>query len=109
MSMPSKFNESVQNKIVMAVESGCFLTTAAKFAAISRYTLRDWLASKDPRYALFQERVLAAQGRAGFMKEAEVFEKDPKFWLLCGPCRERYNDDGTVAEEGWARAGPRRA
>src|SRR5262249_3899946 len=109
MPMPSKFTPEIQDELVAAIKDGSFLTTAAKNAGISRYTLRDWLESEDPRYAEFQTRILKAQGAAGIAREREAYEKDYKFWLLCGPCRERYNDDGTVAEEGWARAYPRRA
>jgi len=108
MAMPSKFTPEIQEELVAAIKDGSFLTTAAKNAGISRYTLRDWLESDDPRYAEFQTRILKAQGAAGLAREREAFQNDYKFWLLCGPCRERYNDDGTVAEEGWARAYPRR-
>jgi hypothetical protein len=48
-----------------------------------------------------------AQGIAGARCEMEVYKADPKFWLLCGPGREKYNPDGTVAEEGWVKPGTR--
>jgi hypothetical protein len=103
----AKFNAEIQQRLVTCVQSGILLATAASMVGISRVTLHNWLRSKHRKYKEFQAEMLKAQGYAAGRAELEVFKADPKFWLLCGPAREKYNPDGTVAEEGWAKPGTR--
>jgi hypothetical protein len=106
MSMHTKFTPERQALVLTLLKNGALLSGAARHAGVSRQTLFNWLTSEDDKYQEFQEQVYVAQGFAQVRIEMEVYAHDPKFWLLCGPARERYDKDGTLIE-GWAR-GPGR-
>jgi hypothetical protein len=107
MDLLAKFTPERVQRLLTAVQSGIMLITAGQLAGIPWKLLQAWLQATDEKFVEFQEQVLMAQGTARALAEMEVFKKDPKFWLLCGPGRERYHPDGTVAEEGWARPATR--
>jgi lambda repressor-like predicted transcriptional regulator len=96
----TKLNDEVANRIVAALQSGAFLHVAAEAAGISRNTLLAWLKSPDPKYKDFQERVRQAIAIARLQAEINVYKDDPKFWLRCGPGRERHDHEGNLME-GW--------
>ena len=71
--------------------------------------LERWLASQDPKFAAFHIAVRQARAEGRLSAQGTPLTKDPRFWLLCGPGREEYHADGTVAKEGWAKPGRREA
>lgn len=103
MPNQTKFERRARRRIIEALRNGAFLASAAAAAGIDRGTLREWLTSTDPKYAI-QRRVEMAQGSARAGAETSVHVTDKKFWLLCGPGRERFDEDGRLVP-GWSRGG----
>jgi predicted DNA-binding protein (UPF0251 family) len=98
-----KFTAEVQDRIIAALQSGAFLHVAAEAAGVHRSTIWNWMNSPGRRYRAFQARVREAIAHARLTAEITVFKADPKFWLRCGPGRQRYDEDGRLVE-GWTEA-----
>lgn len=103
MSMPTKFTPERVAIILDTLRQGAMLAGAACCAGITRQTLHNWMTSTEEKFLAFQEDVELARGVARAQIEMHVYRKDPKFWLLSGPGRERYDNEGNLVEEGWAR------
>jgi hypothetical protein len=103
MSTRPRLTAEVEDKILVWIRSGAFPHVAAEAEGVPQEVFERWLARGDapragPRYRRFAANVRKAVAVARLRTEIRVLEKDPKFWLLSGPGKDRPGC------RGWASA-----
>lgn len=95
---PSKLDDHTHNGIVQAIRAGSYEWVAAVAFGIAAQTFRKWMrkGEDDPAsdYGAFRAEVLEARAQARLAAETEVRKADPKFWLRCGPGKEKPGEPG---------------
>ena len=101
MSNRPKLTDAIEHKILVWIRSGVYPHVAAEAEGIARDVFERWLAlgtrrkpPPGPRYRRFAENVLQAAAVGRLRVEIRALEKDPKFWLLSGPGKERPDNPG---------------
>ena len=97
---PCKLSDALIEQVTLAVAKGAYAHIAAEAGGIAPSTFFDWMRKGregDSRFMEFSERVSEARAKARLRAEKLVFESDPKFWLRCGPGRERPGNPGWTA------------
>jgi transposase len=102
MGRPTKLTPEVQRKIVEYVSAGAYDWVAAQAVGIRPATFYNWMKwgrrKPTPRkpnpYFDFFEEVSQARADARLKAEIKVRIDEPKFWLRCGPGKERPGEPG---------------
>jgi hypothetical protein len=101
MSTAPRLTDDLEHKILVWIRSGAFPHIAAAAEGVAPEVFDQWLergTRKTPRpgrrYRRFARNVLQAIGVARIRAEIRALEKDPKFWLLSGPGKDRPDCPG---------------
>jgi hypothetical protein len=101
MSTRPRLTDAIEHKILVWIRSGVYPHVAAEAEGIPQEVFQRWLAHgtrrqppPSPRYRRFAEHVRQAVAVGRMRVEIRVLEKDPKFWLLSGPGKERPDYPG---------------
>lgn len=86
--------DELRQKIVSAIRGGVYPHVAAGAYGVPRDVFDAWLAREEEPFATFARDVASAHGQARARAELEVFQKDPKNWLMNGPGREQEDTPG---------------
>ncbi|MCI0462849.1 MAG: hypothetical protein L0Z62_38370 [Gemmataceae bacterium] len=98
-------------QLLTFLQAGAYGHIAAEAAEISAATLHEWLrrgqgkGATEP-YRSFARRYVQTRALARLHAELEVFKKDPKLWLKCGPGKETADSPGWSREVSPSRAQP---
>jgi hypothetical protein len=101
MSIRPKLTDAIEHKILVWIRSGVYPHVATEGEGIPQDVFARWLAlgsrrkpPPSPRYRRFAESVRQAAAVGRMRAEIRALEKDPKFWLLSGPGKERPDNPG---------------
>ena len=96
-----RLTPEVQGQIVSSIRAGGYPHVAAEAWGVPKSVFEDWIkrAARDKArepYRSFGNEVRAAHAQARLRAEIEIYQADPKCWLVHGPGRE------TAAGPGWS-------
>lgn len=101
MSKPFRLTAEVRSQILGSIRAGGYPHIAAEAWGMTKETFDDWMrraaepGAREP-YRSFAKDVRLAFAQARLRAELNVFEHEPKIWLIHGPGRE------TDAMPGWS-------
>jgi hypothetical protein len=78
MARPAKLTGETQDRIVLALKAGNFLTTAARAAGVSEATVHRWLKAPGARYRAFASAVERAIAEAEVVAVATIAQSAPR-------------------------------
>ena len=106
MSTRPKLTDAIEHRILVWIRSGVYPHVAAEAEGVPRQVFFRWLAlgthrspPPGPRYRRFAENVRQAAAIGRLRVEIRALEKDPKFWLLSGPGKERPDNPGWTSAQ----------
>lgn len=100
---PPLLTPALHKKIVALVRKGPYAWVAAQACGVPPATFKEWMARGEerdpdrpstPAYAAFAADVRKAEAQRRMGAEMRVYQADPKFYLRCGPGRERHEQPG---------------
>ena len=94
-----RLTPEIEQRILSFIRAGGFPWVAAEGAGIPRKVFRLWLRRGQKKgapklYRRFYQSVMEARAHARLTAELETRKRDPRFWLVRGPGRERPGAPG---------------